>query len=1143
MFKLQLAFLLAILAHETISKSSKKHQKKQSIPGHKSHYFLLVGNPVDDGRHHKSLSMILSKESHDEDKSSNAGQTISEAKHPEIKPKPADESLSMQGYSSSLPSEREYSYTEALFTGTPLLNGSPYAITEAPKSHDASGPNSVSSEDRNSGGFGKPSVDKNEEVHNKQIGIAQGQTESHTEGGVSVLEQGKGEAPFSSKSSENATEDWNKEYRQIHPSVDKSQYTTKEESYYNFGPLQAQVQHHSIQNTGSVGSHSALKSYDEESNILDPNSFSHGSVIYDHGHHTFNTDFERTETEHKSDSNLARKPTDSTYWLPEGSDSTFTNSLNNEKVAPDSKANLAHQYTSQGNKQTYFSHKSNNLPYAQDQKQPQEQNISHEQKQSADVNSTHYSVAEPIANTAPSNTAHHRMDGTTYQLRPHKIILSSFDKELTKTMSTGPSLQQNGPVTLARRPLLHKTYSNEHGYQSSQSSNEDVESTPSDFSRQSAEIQDSHQKTSSVPSSEKTSFHQKDSSGQQFTQLPINTEAPKSGQENTMDNNERGPNQEAGNAWISSESDESVKQRQDGPKGDSIQSTPEYSPGEGANGSRLSTSYREGSNPPPIISRDEYLTDRQEASNNLWSSSAEENPANPLRALQKEESLPPEGSHKLEGNMFRGRPVQWALSNDETLTQEWSEQAQNPKFIKQMFYNKGGRAPSMINPLKGSSNEKEREAFRGSSPDTNTSQFSSNYMNEGKNYLQYSRMRQTSSNPPRNQSLKDVSFRPSEASFSRGQHMEPEFQVGVAEQAKETTIGYLPIRANKSQRNTERDYHSQGSEEPRNKKGEENDHDNKNQTIVYFFKMAKGIPLFNNRLIQDHQRYHNETQKSGGLSNIIIKQAPKTVFGVGESLLNNKPIHGQNKNYYNQTHESLTGVGSETQGDVKTEVNGYEMYFDEATRKWWRRPNKRPSWSPRPPQPSPYPSPSTGGGGGALGGSSVDSNEPQADSDFEQEALNTHNKYRKVHGVQDMTLDRDLSNQAKAYAQKIANMGQLVHSSQAERGQSVGENLAYACSSNGVPLTGESTTKMWYDEVCKPGYDFNNGGFSGGTGHFTQVVWKESVKLGIGQGKSTQNGMQCIYAVGRYEIAGNMMGEFQDNVLKGNFDQQYCNNI
>ena len=82
-----------------------------------------------------------------------------------------------------------------------------------------------------------------------------------------------------------------------------------------------------------------------------------------------------------------------------------------------------------------------------------------------------------------------------------------------------------------------------------------------------------------------------------------------------------------------------------------------------------------------------------------------------------------------------------------------------------------------------------------------------------------------------------------------------------------------------------------------------------------------------------------------------------------------------------------------------------------------------------------------------------------------------------------------------------------------------------------------------YDEVCKPGYNFASGGFSSGTGHFTQVVWKDSVKLGIGQGKATQNGMQCIYVVGRYEIAGNMMGEFQDQVLRGNFNKGYCRNI
>ena len=82
-----------------------------------------------------------------------------------------------------------------------------------------------------------------------------------------------------------------------------------------------------------------------------------------------------------------------------------------------------------------------------------------------------------------------------------------------------------------------------------------------------------------------------------------------------------------------------------------------------------------------------------------------------------------------------------------------------------------------------------------------------------------------------------------------------------------------------------------------------------------------------------------------------------------------------------------------------------------------------------------------------------------------------------------------------------------------------------------------------YDEVCKPGYNFASGGFSGDTGHFTQVVWKDSDQLGIGQGKATQMGMQCIYVVGRYKKAGNMYGQFKDKVLRGNFNQQYCNNV
>jgi len=93
-------------------------------------------------------------------------------------------------------------------------------------------------------------------------------------------------------------------------------------------------------------------------------------------------------------------------------------------------------------------------------------------------------------------------------------------------------------------------------------------------------------------------------------------------------------------------------------------------------------------------------------------------------------------------------------------------------------------------------------------------------------------------------------------------------------------------------------------------------------------------------------------------------------------------------------------------------------------------------------------------------------------------------------------------------------------------------------------LTSTQAISRRYNEVCQPGYNFDSGGFSGGTGHFTQVVWKESTELGIGRAETQQSGMKCAYIVGRYRPAGNMMGDFANNVVKGRFDaSSYCSSV
>jgi uncharacterized protein YkwD len=66
--------------------------------------------------------------------------------------------------------------------------------------------------------------------------------------------------------------------------------------------------------------------------------------------------------------------------------------------------------------------------------------------------------------------------------------------------------------------------------------------------------------------------------------------------------------------------------------------------------------------------------------------------------------------------------------------------------------------------------------------------------------------------------------------------------------------------------------------------------------------------------------------------------------------------------------------------------------------------------------------------------------------DFEKESLEAHNKFRKVHGSQVMTLNKQMCEDAAKYAREIADKGQLQHSIKQQRsGQ--GENLSMGCSS------------------------------------------------------------------------------------------------
>ncbi|XP_069039377.1 GLI pathogenesis-related 2 isoform X2 [Lepisosteus oculatus] len=143
-------------------------------------------------------------------------------------------------------------------------------------------------------------------------------------------------------------------------------------------------------------------------------------------------------------------------------------------------------------------------------------------------------------------------------------------------------------------------------------------------------------------------------------------------------------------------------------------------------------------------------------------------------------------------------------------------------------------------------------------------------------------------------------------------------------------------------------------------------------------------------------------------------------------------------------------------------------------------------------------------------------------SSFDKEFLDTHNDYRKKHGAPPLTLSRELSKTAQAWADHLLSIKTLQHSETKN-----GENVYYAWSSAPKKLTGKEAVDSWYSEIKD--YDFNNPGFQSNTGHFTQVVWKSSLEVGVGQATDGNT----VFVVGQYSPAGNISnpGYFEKNVL------------
>ena len=85
--------------------------------------------------------------------------------------------------------------------------------------------------------------------------------------------------------------------------------------------------------------------------------------------------------------------------------------------------------------------------------------------------------------------------------------------------------------------------------------------------------------------------------------------------------------------------------------------------------------------------------------------------------------------------------------------------------------------------------------------------------------------------------------------------------------------------------------------------------------------------------------------------------------------------------------------------------------------------------------------------------------------------------------------------------------------------------LVYSVLFTGEPMTGRKATDQWYAEIKN--FNFANKCSTPKTGHFTQLVWKDSIEIGAGMAVA-RNGWRLLVA--RYSAPGNVKEKYEESI-------------
>ncbi|KAL1117015.1 hypothetical protein AAG570_004343 [Ranatra chinensis] len=147
--------------------------------------------------------------------------------------------------------------------------------------------------------------------------------------------------------------------------------------------------------------------------------------------------------------------------------------------------------------------------------------------------------------------------------------------------------------------------------------------------------------------------------------------------------------------------------------------------------------------------------------------------------------------------------------------------------------------------------------------------------------------------------------------------------------------------------------------------------------------------------------------------------------------------------------------------------------------------------------------------------------EVKNDDKFQDEMLKLHNEYRAKHGAPPLKLNKDLSNYAQEWAVFLARENRFEHRPRNPHGENI------FCLTSSQVATAKDAVTTWYSESKNYHYGIEPKVLN--SGHFTQMIWRESKEVGVGRAKSRSG---KVMIVANYRPRGNIVGQFAANVQR-----------